>query len=245
MFFGLYGLPDFYTLWRHKGKRWILWAGYDIIHFREGYHLEDGGNIKLDPEGMASWINKYCESWVENQVEHDALLEVGIESQICPSFMGNVDDYEITFKKDQRPSVYLSANAGREEEYGWGVVEKIAGECNVDFHLYGSDEWQTTHSNVFVRGRVPKEQMNTEIKTMQCGLRLNVAMDGFSEITAKSVLWGQYPIVAESFKYPHLTSFRDLKNLVFQLNRLHLKAEPNPARDYYIKSLNQYPWNTN
>ena len=45
IFFGLYGLPDFYALWRHKGRRAILWAGSDIIHFLNGYWLERKGAI--------------------------------------------------------------------------------------------------------------------------------------------------------------------------------------------------------
>jgi len=26
VFCGLYGLPDFYALWRHKGKKWVWWS---------------------------------------------------------------------------------------------------------------------------------------------------------------------------------------------------------------------------
>ena len=244
VFMGLYGLNDFNTLWRHQGKRYIFWCGSDITHFQNGYHLEEGGGIRVDPTPLAQWINKYCESWVENKVEQRALAELGIESKICPSFMGNVEDYEIEYQHNPRPQVYLSVSGDNFKLYGWDILEKIAGKCEVDFHLYGNTkEWISKHSNVFVHGRVPKEQMNEEVNTMQCGLRLCVDMDGFSEITAKSVLWGQYPIVAESFGYPKLTSFRDLNNLVFQLNRLKDKTEPNPARDYYIKKLNSFPWN--
>ena len=243
IFFGVYGLPDFWKIWRHKGKKWILWAGYDILHLQNGYHLEDGGGIRLDSTPVAEWINKYCESWCENEVERIALQDMGIEAKICPSFLGQVDDYKITYKQNDRPSVYLSANVGREREYGWDIVENIADRCEVDFHLYGSSDWETERSNVIVHGRIPKEQMNEEIKTMQCGLRLNMEIDGFSEITAKSVLWGQYPIVPQSYGYPYLTSFRDLNNLIFQLNKLKYKAEPNPARDYYVRTLNKFPWN--
>lgn len=242
VFFGLYGLPDFYSLWRHKGRRYILWAGSDINHFNNGYWLEDGGGIKLDPGPLAEWINRYCESWVENAQEQAALAEIGIQSQICPSFMGNVDDYEVTYRKNDRPNVYLSANPGREFEYGWGIIEDIADKCDVDFHLYGSNEWETDHSNVFVHGRIPKERMNEEIKHMQCGLRLNEQMDGFSEITAKSVLWGQYPLTWEHFKYPFIESFSNKNELIKRLNALRLKSGPNPARDYYKNVLNAYPW---
>src|SRR5210317_1709798 len=52
VFFGLYGLPDFWALWRHRGKKWILWAGSDIIHFQNGYHLEYGGAIKIGAEPL-------------------------------------------------------------------------------------------------------------------------------------------------------------------------------------------------
>ena len=43
VFFGLYGLPDFYALWRHKGRKCILWTGSDIRHFRDGYWLDEKG----------------------------------------------------------------------------------------------------------------------------------------------------------------------------------------------------------
>ena len=138
VFFGLYGLPDFYTLWRHKGKKYILWAGSDIRHFQNGYWLEDGGSIRVDPQPLADWIEKHCESWVENDVERVALEEMGITAKVGQSFMGDVNDYEVTYKPNERPSVYLSANVGREEEYGWQLVENIADRCEVDFHLYGS-----------------------------------------------------------------------------------------------------------
>ncbi len=75
VFFGCYSLPDFYTIWRHKGKRYILWAGSDITHFQNGYWLEDGGDIRLDSTPMAQWINGYCVNFVENEVERKALEE--------------------------------------------------------------------------------------------------------------------------------------------------------------------------
>jgi len=244
VFFGLYGLPDFFTLWRHEGDRYILWAGTDITHFQSGYWLEEGGNVRIDSTPLAQWIEKNCESWVENEVERVALEDMGITAKVCPSFMGDVDDYEVKYQQQDRPQVYLSVSGNNFDLYGWHTIEQIADQCKVDFHLYGNTEpWESKHINVFVHGRVPKEQMNEEIKYMQCGLRLCVEMDGFSEVTAKSVLWGQYPIVAESYKYPHLDSFRNTNHLVQQLNRLKYKKGPNPVRDYYISRLNSFPWN--
>lgn len=245
VFFGLYGLPDFYSLWRHQGKKWILWAGSDITNFQNGYWLEDGGSIRIDSVPLAQWINAHCESWVENEVERQALEQMGIESKVCPSFLGNISKFPISFTKNERPNVYLSANPGRETEYGWGIIENIAEECDADFYLYGSGKWETRHHNVFVRGRVPKEVMNNEIRNMQSGIRLNQGMDGASEIMIKSVLYGQYPIVWSHFKYPHIDSFSNEKELIKVINGLKKKTAPNfKARSYYLANTNKFPWNT-
>ena len=52
-----------------------------------------------------------------------------------------------------------------------------------------------------MHGRVAQEVMNEEIKEMQGALRLT-EMDGFSEILAKSILWGQWPV--SLIKYSHI-----------------------------------------
>lgn len=240
VFFGLYGLPDFYALWRHKGRKAILWAGSDILHFGNGYWLDTEGLIRIDPEALARWINENCESYVENGVEHEALMVHGIESKIVPSFMGEAGMYEVEFKPNERPQVYASVSGGNYREYGWEQIENIADKCEVDFHLYGSDIWKSRHPNVFVKGRVPKDVMNEEIKHMQCGLRLN-EFDGFSEILAKSVLWGQHPI--SRIGYLYIDSFEDNAGLIKLLNGLKNKTAPNTkAREHYLAVMNQYPW---
>lgn len=242
VFFGLYGLADFFALWRHKGHKAILWAGSDIRHFINGYWLDADGKIRIDPEPLARWINENCESYVENGVEHEALMVLGIESKIVPSFLGQVKDYNVEYVWNARPQVYASVSGNDFALYGWEQIEMIAGRCDVDFHLYGNTvSWETKHSNVFVHGRVPKEQMNEEIKNMQCGLRV-LEFDGFSEILAKSVLWGQYPI--SRIGYPMIDSYTTNDELVKLLNGLVEKVEPNhKAREYYINHINQYPWN--
>lgn len=242
VFFGLYGLPDFFALWRHKGRRAILWAGSDILHFVNGYWLDKEGSIRVSRKPLATWIEKNCESYVENIVEYQMLKEVGIEAKIVPSFLGDMKNYKPLFKAATRPKVYISSGKDRQEEYGFGIIEEIAGNCEVDFYLYG-DEWKTEHENVIVRGRLPIEAMNAEIKTMQCGLRLNT-MDGFSEILAKSILWGQYPISA--IAYPLVDTFRSKEELTEKLNVLHCKLEPNlEVREKYREMINKYPWNSN
>ena len=249
VFFGLYGLPDFYALWRHKGKRWILWAGSDILHFKNGYWLDGEGKIRLNRKSLAKWISKNCESWVETGKEYNDLLKLGIKAKICPSFMGDVSKYEITFQKTPNVRVYASVSGDNFVDYGWDVIEDVAGKVrDVEFHLYGNiKKWKTKHSNVIVHGRVPKEQMNEEIKTMQAGLRLN-KNDGFSEIVAKSALWGQYPI--SYYPHPHIGGLAGggisiKRELVKALNRLSIKRDPNyQARNWYLKNFNNFPWNT-
>lgn len=264
VFFGLYGLPDFYSLWRHKGRKYILWAGSDILHFREGYWLDDDGEISLEsmggvklglsPRGMAKWINKYCESYVEDEGEAWQLNDCGIEVKgIIPSFMGNINNYKVSFKKGNK--VYLSANEGYQHEYGWGIIAQIACQLpEIEFHMYGAEWKYQSLPNVIVHGRVSKGVMNDEIKNMQCGLRLN-KHDGFSEITAKSVLWGQYPITY--LYHPMIKQYtsddcgqpfcnKGLNNLVKLLKEIPKKKKPNlKVRSHYLGILNQYPWNAN
>lgn len=235
VFFGLYGLPDFYTLWRHKGRKAILWAGTDITHFVNGYWLDDEGGIRISPFALAEWINMNCESYVENWVEHDALERLGIKSEVIPSFLGNIDDYPISYVHSERPKVYASVSGDNFVLYGWNKISLLALQNpDVEFHLYGNETPWEGPANVIVHGRVLKEQMNEEIKQMQGGIRLT-EFDGFSEILAKSILWGQYPI--SLIKYPHILGPEQLQLLKFN-------TEPNiEGREYYRTVLNKYPWN--
>mgnify|MGYP001596330761 CR=1 FL=1 len=236
VFFGLYGLPDFYALWRHKGKKWILWAGSDIRRFIAGYWLAEKGEIRIEPKALAKWINENCENWVENKVEAQALAEAGILSNICPSFLGDKNKYPITYQWNERPKVYASVSGNDFKLYCWKEIEKLAQKHpDIEFYLFGNTvDWQTKNKNVIIRGRVSQEIMNKEIQKMQGGLRL-LPFEGFSEVVAKSILWGQYPISA--IKYPHTLSVEELRTLKD-------KKEPNlVGREYYYTNLNNFPWN--
>lgn len=237
VFFGIYGLNDFYSLWRHKGKRWILWAGSDIRHFKAGYWLDDEGHIRIHPKQLAPWIKEYCESWVENEVERLELRALGINAKVCPSFMGRVEDYEICYQSSARPKVYASVSGNDFELYKWREIEELADENpDIEFHLYGNTveyKPELPRVNFIVHGRVPKEKMNEEIKYMQGALR-PVEFDGFSEVLAKSVLWGQWPI--SRIEYPFMLKMGGLRILP-KTERVNKEG-----RDYYIKNLNNYPW---
>ena len=215
VFVGLYGLPDFYTLWRHKGRKAIFWCGSDIRHFINGYWLSEKGDIRLSPRPLAEWIQRNCESYVENQPEYDALKKWGIESKIVPSFLGDVNDFQPQeLSKELR--YYSSVSNNDFKLYGWDKINEIA-EKNPDtkYFLYGNTISWEAPKNVMVRGRMSQEEMDNEIKSMTGAIRMT-EFDGFSEIIAKSILWGQKPISLIPYNY---------------------------TREELLKVLNKYPWN--
>lgn len=234
VFFGLYGLPDFYALWRHKGPKYILWAGSDITHFKYGYYLDEKGLIRLNPEPLAKWIRENCESYVENEVEYQELRKFGIDSKIVLSFLGDVNQFNVEYKPQKKHKFYTSVSGDDFDLYGWDEIEELADEYpDVEFHLYGNKTpWYTDRKNIFVNGRVPQSQMDREIKEMTGALRLT-KHDGFSEILAKSILWGQWP-VSPHIDYPYMST-----TIHQSLN----KKDPNVwGRNHYLEVINKYPW---
>lgn len=238
VFCGLYGLNDFHALWRYKGKKLIWWTGSDIRHFMNGYWLDEHGDIRVSARPLATWIKKNCESWVENEVEAEALRKFGIESKVAPSFLGDINQFEISYTFSDKPKLYASVSGDDFKLYGWDKISEVA--ClhpEIEFHLYGNTVMPDIPFtlNVIIHGRVPKEQFNEEIKTMQGGLRL-VPFDGCSEIIVKSILMGQYPI--SLIEYPHVLKLEEI-------GTLKDKKGPNlEGREWFIKNLNKYPWNT-
>ena len=240
VFFGLYGLPDFYALWRHKGSKFILWAGTDIIHLKNHYWLEDGGTLRIHSKSICEWINKHCSNWCENEPERNELDKLGIKSHVCPSFLGDINKFKVHFKPGNK--VYTSISGDDYDRYGWEKIEKLAETYrNIEFHLYGLsdqcllDPFLASMENVINHGKVPKEQMNREIRQMQGALRL-IGMEGFSEIIAKSVLMGQHPISV--IEYPHMLKIKQLKYLP-TITKPNIKG-----REYYLQKLNKFPWNS-
>jgi len=230
VFFGMYGMKDVEALIEHRGEAAILWAGSDITHLVNGYWLDETGDKRLE---RVPPIFDSCDHYVENWVEQRMLKRNGIEAKIIPSFLGNIDDYELQ-EQPERQQYYTSVSGDNFELYGWHKVNNLA-EKNpeVEFHLYGNkDPWLRHHVNIFVHGRVSQEQMNEETSKMTGALRLT-QFDGFSEILAKSILWGQWP-VSPYIHYPHMDA-----------DIMKHKGVNTEGRDYYRKILNSFPWNEN
>lgn len=234
VFMGAYSFKDYLEVWNHKGRKAILWCGSDIQRFLKGYWLDEEGKMTVRAFDLAPWIDTYCENYVENEVEKNALASVGIRSKVIPSFLGDVNKFDVSFKPGNK--LYTSVSGNDFKVYGWDKIPDLAfSNPNIEFHLYGNTEPFQFMSlgNVFAHGRVPKEQMNKEIKEMQGALRLT-EFDGFSEILAKSVLMGQWPV--SLIEYPHMLKLNEIGEI---LN----KTEPNlEGREYYLKTLNKYPW---
>ena len=237
VFFGMYGFPDFISLWKHKGKKAILWCGSDIRHFLNGYWLDKDGKIKIKAFELAPWVETYCENYVENDIEKVALGSVGITAKVIPSFLGDVDKYKISFKPGNK--LYTSVSGDDFKLYGWDLIPELAvNNPDIEFHLYGNKEKIEIngHHNVIIHGRVPIEQMNKEIKEMQGALRLT-KFEGFSEIIAKSILMGQWPV--SLIEYPEMLKLNEIGMIIN-------KKEPNiKGREYYKSKLNKYIWNIN
>ena len=235
VFCGIYSLKDLQKVKQHKGKRYVWWCGTDITRLIKGYWLDEKGKKRVSPQKTADWISSHCESWVENYVEAEALAKLGINAHVCPSFLGDVKQFKIKYKFHKKPKLYTSVSGDDFKLYGWHRIDKLAkANPKVEFHLYGNTKkWKSKFKNVIVHGRVPKEQFNKEIEDMQGGLRLTT-FDGFSEIVAKSVLMGQYPV--SLINYPYTLDPRDIE-LLFELK------EPNKeGRKYYLQEINNFPW---
>lgn len=238
VFCGVYSLKDLEKIKKHKGKRYIWWCGTDITRLINGYWLDETGKKRVNPKLTAKWIAKNCESWVENEVEAEALENIGIPVKICPSFMGNVNNFKTCYRFKKTPQLYTSVSGDDFKLYGWDKIDDLAkANPDVQFYLYGNrKKWKTRRKNVIVKGRVSNAQFNTEIKNMQGCLRLTT-FDGFSEIVAKSLLMAQYPV--SIIPYPYTLDTQD----IYLLKSL---KEPNTeGRKYYKNIINNYPWNEN
>lgn len=245
VFFGVYGFPDFFALWRHKGTRMILWAGSDIRHLRDGYFLNSKGTIRISPAEICKWINEYCISYVENKEEQEVMSELGIDTRVVPSFLGNVEDFPMKYKHEKRPRVYVSVSGDDFKLYKWKLIDSVAKEIPwIDFYLYGNNQsFYTANENVFVMGRMDQEQMDKQINSMTAGLRM-LPLEGCSEVIVKSALWGQWPI--SRISYPPVSHAKNKEDLIILLKQLKDKGSPNlEAREWFLENLNTYPWNSN
>lgn len=247
LFFGLFNDRDFAVFDGFNGKKSVFWCGSDVLNVLEDY--ERRRILKNHPK---------TEHFCENEIEAENLKKVGIEAKIIPSFLDNVNNYPVSFKPSRKPHIYLCGHNDREDEYGVGIAGRIAPRIpEATFHIYGIDKespfFSTTELNVdklvsidtecpniWYHGKVPEGQFNNEIMNYHCGLRTN-DHDGFSEVTIKSILMGQYPIT--KIPYEGIWNYKTEDELVALIDKLRYIKEPNlKGRAYWLKHINNFPW---
>jgi hypothetical protein len=234
LFFGLY-TPHDYDAWYFSPddtKRTVFWCGSDIlntIHTPEFIR-----RLKLCPDAK-----HYCET----QEEYLNLKSIGIEAEIVPSFLEDVNDFKITYKQSKTPHIWMCAHPGREKEYGVDLAIKMAQKFpEYTFHVYGMCEWNEMDKpkNVWYHGNIDNNLLNEEIKEYQCGLRCN-GHEGLSEVPVKAILNGQYAITY--MKFPSIWNFQTEEELENLLKKLpEMETPNNEGLEYWKNNINKFPW---
>lgn len=237
VFFGLFHDRDFEVFHNFKGTKHVFWCGGDILRLLQDY--ERRRVIKISKDTF-----HYC----ENETEAQSLRQAGIEPQIIPSFLGDINDYSDSFKvpTDGKWKIWMNAHPHRELEYGLDYARQIAKMFpDVEFHVYGVDkEYEGKIVNeaddlIVFHGLVPEAQLDADIKNYQCGFRAN-EHDGLSEVIVKSILLGQY--VISRLEYEGAYFFSKLEDIIYAIQLLKLQTEPNKARELWINKLNNFPF---
>ena len=226
LFFGVYHIGDYIRVFVHRGPKTIFWCGGDIVNL-----YESGFSINKI-QRLFKGVKHVC----ENEAEQEVLFSrFRIVAKVHPMFFGQPDDYKISFKSNKEPHVFMCSRTNREIEYGLNHVFFAAKNLpHITFHIYGAQQ-SFMFKNLIYHGEVSEKQFDEEIKNYQCGLRLNL-MDGFSEVTAKSILMGQYPITI--IPYSGIDRAENPSHLLKLLDGLKLKREPNyKGRDLWLKKL--------
>ena len=223
VFFGIYHIGDYLRVLWHSGPSTIFWCGGDII------------NLKKSRFWQYLIKRKITFHICENEVEQKTLESMGIKSEIMPMCFDDIDSIEITYRGRKNPHVYLTAHEESKYSYGIHIVHDIARLLpEVTFHIYGMNG-NPLEKNIIYHGIVSNEEFNRQIQFYQAALRLN-QFDGFSEILAKSVIMGQWPISVIPYQY--MTYIKDLDSLIAALKNLKNKKTPNfKGRRYWLKKL--------
>jgi len=225
IFFGMYHVGDYTKLLAHRGQRIVFWCGSDIL------------NLEKSKKWQNILTNVKADHVCENDVERLKLEKMGIFPRVQPMFFDAIYQFEPCFKPSNTPHVFLTAHEASREPYGLNLLDDIARETpDVTFHVYGVKD--QSHDNVIYHGRVPTKQFDKEIREYQGALRLN-AHDGFAETLAKSILMAQHPI--STIQYPYIDYADSIQNVIYLLNHLKDKKEPNLAGASYWKKLLQKP----
>src|SRR3990167_3876267 len=237
VFFGLFHDRDFEVFHNFRSEKHVFWCGGDILRLLQDY--ERRRVLKISPETF-----HYC----ENETEAENLRKAGIEPQVIPSFLGDINDYPVSFKvpTDGKWKVWMNAHPHREQEYGIDSARQLAKLFpDVEFHIYGVDkEYEGKIRNeaddlLTYHGLVSELELDSDLKNFHCGLRCN-SHDGLSEVVVKSILLGQYTI--SRLPYEGVWQYDTFEDLIQVVELLKKQTGPNNIRDLWITRINNFPF---
>lgn len=212
VFVGMYHIGDYIRLLAHIGKRKVFWCGSDILSL---------------PKWLAPFLRgtHYCESIVERK----ELARKGIHAKVLPMIFAkpiSFDAFQPLKSENETLHIYMNMHKHREAEYGMTTVSSIRKFLpNTLFHIYGIEGRDT--EQIKFHGRVDEKTFNRDIKNYHVALRTN-EFDGFSEILAKSVLLGQYPI--SRIPYPGIETYSTEEELIQKILAVREKKFVNGQR---------------
>ena len=238
VFFGLFHDRDFEVFHNFIGEKHVFWCGGDILRLLQDYERRRVLRISAN-------TTHYC----ENETEAENLRKAGIEPKVIPSFLGDINDYPVSFKvpADGKWKIWMNAHPHREHEYGIDLARNLSKIFpDVEFHIYGVDKeyegkvYNEADEFLTYHGLVNESVLDEEIRSYHAGFRANLH-DGLSEIICKSALLGQ--AVISRLPYPHAWQFETLEDLIGLTGKLKEMKEPNyGARNYWVSALNKFPW---
>lgn len=228
VFFGMYQEADWNALVSHNGRSTVVWCGSDIFQ------------VGLNARTLQTIPSRHiCENRLQQHVL--TMLLGGIVPEVRYNFYGDVEKYPISFTPSENPHVWLCSHVGfgAAVQAGLDVLHTAASQVpEVTFHVYGHHEIDSP-PNVIYHDHVPEPHLDKEIKNYHAGIRLH-EFDGFSEVLAKSLLLGQYPI--SRIYYPNMTVVKDTGELVDVLRNLKWYTWANPQREWWKEQMEQPLW---
>jgi len=177
-----------------KKKLLLLWQGTDVLHA-----TQRAANHTLNKKYIAYAANYSVAPWLKQE-----LNEIGVPNEVLSfSWFGDVT-MEKTFKE---MSAYTYIPEGREEFYGWSIVQKLAMENPaIPFYVAGTEGKNLSHpENVTFLGWLSTARMQELSVQSPVYLRFT-AHDGYPHSVTQALACGNEVIWSMPFSHSHLAS---------------------------------------
>ncbi len=233
IFVGMYHWLDYARFFWHSFfpvYRKVFWCGGDIL------------NLSKTTVAQFLFRNMFnivsTEHFCENEVERKKLWSMGLHAKVIPMIFDDPNKYKPCFKPCEIVNIWMCVHEDREEEYGLWYIEKNADMFpKTLFHVFGLNKFKYFENrNVIYHGKLSEEHFDLFIPHYQASIRFNT-FDGFSEVTAKSILLGQYPLTA--IEYPNIDSFVDEQDIEEFIEKVRKQTKSNSQEAFWRRHLEQ------